>query len=88
MEKLVNRFLRYVSVDTQSAEDKECVPSTEKQHVLAQMLCEELQAMGYEAEHDAHAYVYATIPGNRTDRAYGHLPRLQRQGCQSEDRSL
>ena len=65
MEKLVNRFLRYVSVDTQSAEDKECVPSTEKQHVLAQMLCEELQAMGYEAEHDAHAYVYATIPGNR-----------------------
>ncbi len=65
MEKFVNRFLRYVAVDTQSAEEKDCVPSTEKQHVLAEMLCNELKEMGYEAEHDEHAYVYATIPGNR-----------------------
>jgi tripeptide aminopeptidase len=43
----------------------DCVPSTEKQHNLAKMLCAELQAMGYEATHDEHAYVYATIPGNR-----------------------
>ena len=67
MEKIESRFLRYVAVDTQSKEEMECVPSTEKQHNLAKMLCAELQAMGYEAEHDGHCYVYGTIPGNRPD---------------------
>ena len=67
MEKIESRFLRYVAVDTQSKEEMECVPSTEKQHNLAKMLCEELQAMGYKAEHDGHCYVYGTIPGNRPD---------------------
>lgn len=67
MEKIESRFLRYVAVDTQSQEDQPTVPSTEKQHNLAEMLCRELKAMGYEAEHDEHAYVYGTIPGNRPD---------------------
>lgn len=67
MEKLENRFLRYVAVDTQSAEDRECVPSTEKQHDLAKMLCQELKDMGFDAEHDEHCYVYGTIPGNCPD---------------------
>ena len=67
MEKLENRFLRYVAVDTQSAEDRDCVPSTEKQHDLARMLCQELRDMGFEAEADAHCYVYGTIPGNCPD---------------------
>jgi tripeptide aminopeptidase len=65
MERIEERFLRYVAVDTQSKNEMDCVPSTEKQHNLAKMLCAELQAMGYEATHDEHAYVYATIPGNR-----------------------
>ena len=66
MEKVKDRFLRYVAVDTQSAEDREAVPSTKKQFDLAVMLLRELQAMGAEhARLDAeHAYVYAEIPSN------------------------
>ena len=67
MEKIEERFLRYVAVDTESAEEVEQVPSTERQHDLARMLCRELQEMGFEAEHDEHCYVYGTIPGNRPD---------------------
>lgn len=65
MEKIESRFLRYVAIDTESAPAVETVPSTLKQHDLARLLTEELQAMGYEAEHDLeHCYVYATIPAN------------------------
>lgn len=64
MEKIEERFLRYVAVDTQSKDEMDTVPSTEKQHDLARMLCRELQEMGFEAEHDEHCYVYGTIPGN------------------------
>ena len=67
MEKIEERFLRYVAVDTESAEEVEQVPSTERQHDLARMLCREPQEMGFEAEHDEHCYVYGTIPGNRPD---------------------
>ena len=67
MEKIEERFLRYVAVDTESTEEVEQVPSTERQHDLARMLCRELQEMGFEAEHDEHCYVYGTIPGNRPD---------------------
>ena len=67
MEKIEERFLRYVAVDTESAEEVEQVPSTERQHDLARMLCRELQEMGFEAEHDEYCYVYGTIPGNRPD---------------------
>ena len=67
MEKIEERFLRYVAVDTESAEEVEQVPSTERQHDLARMLCRELQEMGFEAEHDEHCSVYGTIPGNRPD---------------------
>ena len=67
MERIEERFLRYVAVDTESAEEVEQVPSTERQHDLARMLCRELQEMGFEAEHDEHCYVYGTIPGNRPD---------------------
>jgi len=68
-EKLVERFLKYVSFDTQSDENVEdkC-PSTDKQFLLAQYLRDELTQLGLEdVEMDDHAYVYATLPGN-TDR--------------------
>ena len=39
MERIEERFLRYVAVDTESAEEVEQVPSTERQHDLARMLC-------------------------------------------------
>ena len=57
------RFLRYVTVDTQSDPNSPSQPSTEKQKDLSRILVEELKAMGIEdAELDPHGYVYATIP--------------------------
>ena len=62
---IVERFLKYVSFDTQSAEDSETTPSTEKQWILARYLKEELEGIGLtEVEIDEHAYVYATLPAN------------------------
>ena len=63
MESVKEKFLRYVAVDTQSAES-ENVPSTEKQFVLARMLRDELQAMGAEDVRldEVHAYVYGYVP--------------------------
>jgi len=59
----VERFLRYVTVDTQSKEDSGRFPSTEGQLEFSRMLVEELQAIGLEdATLDQHGYVFATIP--------------------------
>ena len=64
MEKILDRFLRYVSVDTQSNEESESQPSTAKQLNLLKMLRDELQAMGVEATLDEYGYVMASIPAN------------------------
>ena len=64
MEKILDRFLRYVAVDTQSDPESETQPSAAKELDLLKMLCEELKAMGLEAELDQHGYVMATIPSN------------------------
>jgi tripeptide aminopeptidase len=60
---VVDRFLRYVTYDTQSDENSETYPSTEKQLVLLRDLVEELKAIGLpDATIDEHGYVFATIP--------------------------
>ena len=64
MEKILDRFLRYVAVDTQSDPESETQPSAAKELDLLKMLCEELKAMGLEAELDQYGYVMATIPSN------------------------
>ena len=65
---LVERFLRYVSFDTQSDENSGVTPSTAKQMVFAQYLKSELEALGLEEiELDEHGYLYATLPAN-TDK--------------------
>ena len=64
MEKILDRFLRYVSVDTQSDEKSESQPSTSKQLNLLQMLCDELNAMGVKATLDEYGYVMGAIPSN------------------------
>ena len=64
MEKILDRFLRYVSVDTQSNEESESQPSTAKQLNLLRMLCAELNAMGVEATLDEFGYVMGSIPSN------------------------
>lgn len=62
---LTERFLKYVSFDTQSSEDATTCPSTEKQLRLAEYLRDELTALGLtEVELDAHGYLYATLPAN------------------------
>ena len=63
MEKVKDRFLRYVAVDTQSAE-ADSVPSTAKQFNLARMLRDELEKMGAADVRldEEHAYVYAFLP--------------------------
>ena len=65
MDQIVNRFLKYVSFDTQSDEASSSTPSTEKQFRLAEYLVEELRAVGLEeVEMDTQGYVYATLPSN------------------------
>ena len=64
MENILERFLRYVSVDTQSNEESASQPSTEKQWDLLKMLCKELNDMGVEASLDEYGYVMGTIPSN------------------------
>jgi tripeptide aminopeptidase len=65
---VLNRFQRYVQIDTQSDPNSPTVPSTEKQKDLSRLLVEELLAMGVaDAELDPFGYVYATIPAN-TDK--------------------
>lgn len=64
---VVERFCRYVTVDTQSAEGSTTYPSTLKQLVLLDQLVEELRAIGLtDAVRDAHGYVMATIPATST----------------------
>lgn len=63
MSTVVDKFLRYVAVDTQSMEEQECYPSTEKQKNLGRMLADELKAMGASnVRMDAYGYVMAEIP--------------------------
>lgn len=60
---VTDRFLRYVSMDTQSEEEKEKIPSTEKQRTFAGLLAEELRGMGAaDVILDSRSYVYAVIP--------------------------
>jgi len=66
---VLERFLRYIAVDTMSEPEKEMIPSTEKQKDLAKMLTEELRSMGAnEVKMDEHGYVYGTIPATCTDK--------------------
>ena len=64
MEKILDRFVRYVAVDTQSNPESETQPSAAKELDLLRLLCQELKAMGLEAELDQYGYVMATIPSN------------------------
>ncbi|MBO4624399.1 MAG: peptidase T [Bacteroidales bacterium] len=64
MEKLLNRFLRYVSVDTQSNEESESQPSAAKEWDLLRMLEAELKALGVEVTLDEYGYVMGSIPSN------------------------
>lgn len=85
------KFLDYVSYDTQSDSSSTTMPSTMKQKLLAQHLADEMVAMGIEDAHmDEWGYVYGTIPANcrkeerrRLHRAHGYRRRSLRRKRQS-----
>ena len=65
MISVVDRFLKYVSFDTQSDENSETCPSTAKQKLLGAALVEEMLQMGIADAHmDENGYVYGTVPGD------------------------
>ena len=64
MEKILDKFLRYVAVETTSNDASDTQPSSQCQFNLLQMLTDELNAMGVKATLDEWGYVMATIPSN------------------------
>ena len=64
MEKILDRFLRYVAVDTKADPESETQPSAARELDLLKMLRDELVAMGVEATLDEYGYVMASIPSN------------------------
>lgn len=69
-ESAIDRFLRYVKIDTQSAEDQDTVPSTKKQLDLAKLLAKELKDLGAQnVRVSEFGIVYAMVPGNLPDNS-------------------
>ncbi|MBR4838598.1 MAG: peptidase T [Bacteroidales bacterium] len=64
MEKLLDKFLRYVAVETTSDPESETQPSAMREFDLLKMLQKELQDLGIKADLDEYGYVMATIPSN------------------------
>ncbi len=65
MEDLIARFIKYVTIDTQSDPDNPAFPSTEKQWNLARILVEDLKAIGMQdITLDDNCYIMATLPSN------------------------
>lgn len=65
MQHIINRFISYVTIDTESDPNSESTPSTEKQWDLANKLVEELKAIGMsDVSIDENAYIMATLPSN------------------------
>ena len=65
MKTVTERFLHYVSFDTQSDENSTSCPTTEKQKLLAKALVEEMKEMGIsDARMTDSGYVYGTVPGD------------------------
>jgi tripeptide aminopeptidase len=69
-ESAMDRFLRYVKIDTQSAEDQDTVPSTKKQFDLANLLARELKDLGVQnVRVSEFGIVYGMVPGNLADNS-------------------
>ena len=87
MTTVSERFLRYVSFDTQSDPESTTCPSTAKQKVLGQALVEEMLTMGISDAHmDEHGYVYGTIPGDPSLPTIGLIAHMDTApGCSGAD---
>ena len=67
----MDRFLRYVAVETTSDPESESFPSANCEFDLLKLLVKELQDLGIEAEMDQYGYVMATIPSNIVASLFG-----------------
>ena len=77
MTSVVDRFLKYVSFDTQSDENSETCPSTAKQKKLGAALVEEMLQMGIADAHmDENGYVYGTVPGDTSLPTIGLIAHM------------
>ena len=77
MEKLLKRFESYVKFDTQSDENSETYPSTEKQKNLSQHLFQELKELGLsEVEINEYGYVFGTLPANLDHQSDAKIPTI------------
>ncbi len=77
MKEAMERFIRYIKIDTQSDENSETTPSTNKQFDLAKILVKELQELGIkDVSVDDNCYLTATLPSNvpSDHPAYGKVP--------------
>ena len=81
------RLLKYVSFDTQSDENSETCPSTEKQRVLGAALVEEMQAMGIRDAHmDEDGYVYGSVEGAKNAPVIGLIAHMDTSpDCSGKD---
>jgi len=78
-QTVLDRFLRYVKIDTQSDENSTTYPSTAKQFDMLHLMVKELQELGLaDASIDEYGYVTATVPSNipASDPAYGRTPAI------------
>jgi tripeptide aminopeptidase len=79
MKDVLDRFLKYISIDTQSDDSSESYPSTQKQFNLGNLLAEELKQLGLtDISIDEHCYVMATLPANngRKTPALGFIAHM------------
>lgn len=70
MERVLDKFLQYVKIDTQSDPNSNTFPSTMKQKNLSKLLLKELKEMGLEAYLDEYGYVYAKLDSNTDKKGY------------------
>lgn len=78
MNRLIERFISYCKIDTQSDPTSNTSPSTMKQFDLANLLVKELHELGIEDAYvDEHCYVYATIKGTKaSDKVIGFIAHM------------
>ena len=76
MEKIENKFIRYVKIDTESSETSTTYPSTEKQLNLSRLLNEELLNLGIESYVDEYGLVYAKIDGDNSKEKIGLIAHV------------
>ena len=78
---VTERFLRYISYDTQSNEDSSTIPSTSKQWALSNVLYEECLSLFDQVEQGKDGIIYATLEATKVDDAIGYEGKVWYDQC-------